>query len=760
MRATLRPEKLPVLVLILLAFAAALGCTRTPQEKEAKFLENGKSYLLRKDYRRAALQFKNAVQVMPRDADAYYQLGLAELADGNLTAAVNALRKATELNPGHAAAQVKLAELMALSGIKDVAEDGKKRMEDVLRSSPDNVDALDALAINEIQLGKWQDAQAHLQQALDKFPQSLNSAVALAKLDLRQRDPKGAEEVLKKAVKDAPRSPEAATALGQFYIMTSRWNEAEGQFQAALKINPKFGLGLVGLASAQIRVGHKDQAEQTYRVLSALPERAYRHLYAAYLLQEGKRDAAIKEFERVAKQDPGDRDARTRLVAAYLLANKLQDAERVLTTALKTNPKDVDALLQRSQILLRSGKQKEAEGDVGKVLQYQPDSARGHYLLSEVYRARGDSLRERQEIDEAVHFDPSFLKARIDLAEILLEKNSAKAALDTLDAAPDQQKRILALVIQRNWALLAIGDQAEARKWVDRGLRVARAPDLLTQDSILKLRQRNYAGARASASEVLKRDPEDLPALRVVAASYVAQKQPAAALRALQEQAAKYPKSVAIQQFVGEWLLSRGELVQARAAFTAARAANPNSTDVNMALAQVSVSEGKLDEARKRLTDILSSNSANPEAHLWLGTIEAKAGNYGPAIEHFRKVLEADDTNVPALNNLAYLLANFANHADEALGFAQRARELAPNNVDTEGTLGWVLYRKGLYEIARKYLQQAVTEDGENSTQNAAIRRYHLGMAYLKLGDQESALKAMASALKINPNLRETETTN
>jgi len=130
---------------------------------------------------------------MPGDAEAHYQLGLSNLGAGRLRQAVNELKKATELSPGVAGAQVKLAELMALSGIKDVVQDGQKRMLDVLRNAPDNIDALDALALTEVQLDKWQDAEKHLEEALDKFPQSVKSAVALARLNLARHDLKGAE---------------------------------------------------------------------------------------------------------------------------------------------------------------------------------------------------------------------------------------------------------------------------------------------------------------------------------------------------------------------------------------------------------------------------------------------------------------------------------------------------------------------------------------------------------------------------------------
>jgi len=716
--------------------------------------------MLQKDYARAALQFQNAIQVMPRDAEAQYQLGLAELAAGQIMSAVNTLRKATELNPGHAGAQVKLAEIMALSGIKEVVREGQHRVQDVLRNSPGNIEALDTLALSEIQLGQLQDAQAHLEEALREAPQSIASVVALAKLYLSKRDLPAAEEVLKKAVQSAPQLPEAATALGQMYILTGKWNAAEGQFRAALKINPKFALAMVGDAMTEIGMGHKDRAEDAYRKLSTAPEKQYRHLYAAYLFQEGKHDSAIKELERLARQDPGDREARTRLIAAYVLVNRSQDAEKILAAALKSNSNDLDALLQRSQISIRAGKSKEAEADLAQVLHYQPDSARCHYLLANVYRARGNSIREQHELGEAIRFDPRFLAARIELAQSLIVANSAKNALGILDNAPDNQKRVLGFIIQRNWALLALDEQAEVRKWVNQGLALVHSPDLLMQDSILKLKQRDYAGARVDAGEVLQKDPEDVRALRVIAASYVAQKQPAAAVKALQDHASKHPKSAAAQQFLGEWLMANGDRAQARAAFLAAKTANPNSSVTDMALARLDISEGKLDDARKTITAILSSNNPAVEPLLWLGSIEVKLGNYTVAIEHFRKVLQEDDSNLSALNNLAYLLANFAHDPEEALAFAQKARELAPDSADAQGTLGWVFYRKGLYSIALKHLREAVAKDGESSAPNAAIRKYHLAMAYLKLGERDSGLKAMQAALKIDPKLPQTEIDN
>ena len=185
-----------MLAVILLVLTIASGCARFTKHNEAWFLGRGKQQLAGKDYARAVLEFQNAAKAAPNDAEPYYQLGIALLDSGRPNEAVAALMKATQLNANHVGAQVKLAELMAMSGNRNAIAAGEKRMRAVLSASPDNVDALDALAIAEFQLGKPEDAEKHLQQALEKLPQNLKSSVILAKLDVARRDPKGAEEVL------------------------------------------------------------------------------------------------------------------------------------------------------------------------------------------------------------------------------------------------------------------------------------------------------------------------------------------------------------------------------------------------------------------------------------------------------------------------------------------------------------------------------------------------------------------------------------
>ena len=717
----------------------------------AKFLGDGQKQLEKKDYPRAILQFKNAIQAKPKEAEPYYQLGLAYLASGDVRKAFASLDRTIKLNPKHTGAQLKLAELMSTSRDKKYLADAEKYATQVLTASPDNVDALNTLAFTELKLGKPDDAEQHLQLALQKFPASLLTSVNLARLKVSQKDLKGAEEVLKQAVAQAPKSPEPAEALGQLYSVMGRSPEAEQQFRAALAINPKYGPALRDLGALQVRTGQTGPAEQTYKQLSAMHEKEFKPLYALYLFRAGRHAEAIAEFQRLAKDDPADRNIRTALVQAYLAVNRTADAEKVLGDALGKNGKDVDALLQRSRIYLVSGKYTEAQADLTQVLGFRRDSAEAHHMLSKVHQARGDAANRQQELTEALRVNPAYLPARLELADVLVATNAARSALSLLNETPERQKGLAQVAIQRNWALLASGDIAELRTEIDRMLAVARVPEVLLQDAALKLSQKDFIGARPPLEEVLKRNPGELRALGLLMRSYAGQKQPAAGLQKAKEYAAQAPKSAPVQVFLGRVLLNSGDAAEGRKAFEGAKAAAPDYFPADLALAQLDIAEGKGDTARKSLTALIDRKAGRVEAHVLLASLDSRVGNQAAAIEHYRKVLEIDPRNAGALNDLAYLLAENASQPDEALKYAEQAKEIAPASPEVDDTLGWIYFRKGIYPTAVKYLESSTAKS------STAVRRYHLAMAYLKAGDVKRGQQTLEAALKIDSKLPEAQ---
>ena len=102
----------------------------------------------------------------------------------------------------------------------------------------------------------------------------------------------------------------------------------------------------------------------------------------------------------------------------------------------------------------------------------------------------------------------------------------------------------------------------------------------------------------------------------------------------------------------------------------------------------------------------------------------------------------------------AYLSISSTPVASPPTALAQRANQLAPDRSTIADTIGWVLFRKGMYQTASKHLEAAVAQTGLEP-EDAARRRYHLAMTYLKLGDRQRGTHMLDSALKLGPSLPE-----
>jgi len=505
----------------------------------------------------------------------------------------------------------------------------------------------------------------------------------------------------------------------------------------------------MGLAAVQMSAKRMDEAEKIYKQLANLPEKAYKPLHAMFLYQFGSREAALAEFESLAKSDPTDREARARLVAAYLGMKRSPEAESVLAAALKQNPKDTDALLQRAEMRLRSGKVDDSEKDLREILHFRPDSARAHLMLGVVYRAKNLENSQRDELQQAVRLDPTLLQARLALEMSFLSAKQAKAALNVMDQAPDGQKNQLQWLVGRNWALMLLGNLQEAKSGIERALQAGRPPEAVYQNAVLRLLQRDSVGARAQVEELLKRDVADVRVAQLLMETYAAQQDVAKGLDRLKELVAAHPNSAPLQHLLGQWYSRSGNLAGSQKAFEAAKAADQHFVPADLSLAEIDIREGRNDAARQRLGPVITANPRNVAALLLSARAEEAAGDHASVIARYRAVLNADSSNLIALNNLAYVLA--ADNPDEALKFAQQAAEKAPDSPFVQDTLGWIYYRKGLYTMAVRYLKNAVDKE------STPRRQFHLGMSYLKVGDQLTGQKIVREALQKDPNLAKTE---
>lgn len=722
------------------------GCSRSPQQQYAEALRKGQESFAKKNFLEATVFFQKASNASPKEAEPYYQLGLAAIALGDSSAAAGFLQKAIALNPEHRQATLSLAELYAHSSHKPTMDEGRRLAQAVLSAASDDRKAVNILALLDLRAGDAKSAATRLEAVRKRDPNDVETLINLARVRMAEGNRSGAEEMLRNATASVPANATAFFALADFYNMMGDQPKAVDSYTRGLQLEPDHGPALAALAKLHAKAGRQQDAETLFARAAQSPNRRFRYVHAAYLLESGQKDKAIEEFARLFQAAPEDRVARTNLINAYLAAGRIGDAEELLAKAISKNAKDTDALLQRARIHLSRNRPDAAQSDLRLVLEYQGDSAEAHYLTAQVHRFHNLENLQQQELTEALRLNPQHLAARLELSRLLIGKDP-QGALRILDAAPDEQRQETALRVQRTWPLLELNRIEEARSAIA-SMIDQENPEVMLQDAVLRMQQRDFAGAQAGAQKVLAKNPADLRAIELILRSYAGEKRAAEGLALIRRHASQHRNIASVQLLLGRIEMQAGNAVQARAAFETAKQAEPQSTEADWSLVDLDLAERKLDDARRRLTPLLNG-PGKIAATAKLGLVEQAAGNYHAASEHYKKVLDSNPRALLPLNSLAYILAEFLNKPTEALRYAQAAKEIAPDNAGVDDTLGWTYYRMGLYPGAVRHLELAVRREP------TALRHAHLAMAYAKNGDRLRARQALDRAMKMDPNLPE-----
>lgn len=143
------------------------------------------------------------------------------------------------------------------------------------------------------------------------------------------------------------------------------------------------------------------------------------------------------------------------------------------------------------------------------------------------------------------------------------------------------------------------------------------------------------------------------------------------------------------------------------------------------ALSGVFVDLKQIDKAAEQLQVLLKENPKNPTYYNDLGFIWADHDmNLEEAEKMIRKALELDEIDRKAMN---------------------LPEELDKPNAAYLDSLGWVLFRKGDYKGARKYLEEAVSQEEGRHIEIMD----HLAEALIKLGEVDEAIKIWEDALTV-----------
>jgi tetratricopeptide (TPR) repeat protein len=504
------------------------------------------------------------------------------------------------------------------------------------------------------------------------------------------------------------------------------------------------------LAELDLHQGRKDLAQQVLEgARNNLKDNpaGYRMLGNFYLGQ-GEWDKAATEFASLHSEHPNDADVTKSYIEALIQLNRLNDAEKLNDTLLKNSPSDEGGLTFRGEILVRQGKPTDAITVLASVVKAAPQNALAHYHLGLAYAAASNFGQAQSQWQDAARLSPNAVEPERAIAALALRQRDFSLLTVTSQRLMQIEPRSSEGYLFHAQALLANGDNAGAKADLNKAAEIApRDPAPLIQMGHLLMASKQFDEASKFYSQALVLNPSTSQALAGLVNIDLERKQPAQALRRVQEQLARVPANASLYTLLGQVEFHNQDTGKAEEAFEKAVDLDKHDIQALLLLGNAQVARGALDQAIASYQRGIQDNPREVTLYVSLGSLFERRGDWQHAQDLYQKALQVQPDYPLAANNLAYLMLEHGGNVNVALTLAQTGRRGLPNVPGSADTLGWAYYYQGAYTSAIDTLQQAVDEDPKNPNFH-----YHLGMAYEKANNYAMAKKQLEYTLQISPN--------
>jgi len=765
----------------LLAIVALLSASCGKEQSAQQYLQRGMTLYDEGNLVKARLEFKNALQIDPKDAEAWLMLAKVAEQQQEWRSAYSAYAKTVELTPGNHEARIKLGNLLLAGNNVDEA---LAEADAVLATNPKNPAALALRGSATLRQGNSDAALTDAVAALQQAPEQRDALALVAQIRIQQDDFPAAKQALETALAVHSDDQRLMLALAGVSERLGDSQRTTSILRQLIEREPADLTHRTRLALYLAASGQADAAEQVLRdAVDALPGEVQPKLQLVELLratQDG--DAAARALDSFIAADPSDNElsfalatirtqagdieqaqqvyrelierdgdglaglrARGKLAALLLAQGQVDDASALAAEVLAKDDQDADALLIRAAIALQDNDADQAIGDLRTILKNQPESIGALRLLAQAHVARQELALAEDALKKAIELAPDDPASYLQLAGLRARAGD-----------PDGAGLILEQLLSRdpNSAVAQTALAQVQQGQPDTDALEATAQQILDSRpehplgyylSGLVLQRRGQLEASVEQFETaLDKEPKAAEPLVALARSLLALERYDQAEQRLRQALDGSADNIVATNLLGEVYLAAGRLADARAQYDKAIAQRPGAPLAYERVARLQVADGDAAAAVDTLTTGIEATKGSQLLVSALPPVLEQAGRYEEAIDAYEAVLAANPNADAAANNLAMLLAN--HRADDTESLA-RARTLVQRFEGSEqtpflDTLGWVYYRSGDYQRAAEVLEQ-VQATGETTPE----RQFHLGMAYLKLGKADDAKPLLAAAV-------------
>ena len=768
--------------LILCAFQLAACSSR--EQRAQRYYENGMSYLEKKDYAKARIELRNALQLREDMVDAWRALAKIDEHDRNAQSLLASLRRIAELDDKDVAARAQLGRLYLAAGavqealkVTNAAEELDPQNASVLalkaavllrlrddggavrtanralQIDPGNTDATVILAAEQFKQSDFDGALKTLASITDARQNDLGILLLKVNIFNRKGDLAQVESLLRQLIALHPDQPGFRRELIKFYVAHKRPQDAEKELRAAVAANPtdvNVEGELVNFLASQNGLGAA-RAELVTRINAGGQVFPFQIALAKLDFAQGNVAESTKLLEDLIKtSSPSDAiTARTTLAQMYMARNNVAAAEPLLSEILAADSRNIEALRLRAGIRVDRNQFDDAIADLRRALNDQPRSPALLVSLALAYERSGSvELADKSFADamRASNFAPAFGLNYVAFLERRGLSEQAESVLVQLAGRNPNNAAVLSALARIK---LARQDWVGAHQAADAIQNISGKSGIADQiHGAAFSGQNKFSDSVAVLQDAYSANPNAVQPLAALVDAYLKAQQPDNAQAFLESVLKANPANAEALVLMGSVQLIKNNPTQAQKYFETAIKQQPTNTSGYSALANLYMRQNKVDDALKTIRAGLEQQPKNFALRLSLAGILELKRDYEAAIAEYDSLLKDQPGSMIVANNLASLLTD---HRSDAAS-VDRAKTLALLLKNSQvpqfkDTLGWVAYQQRDYNAAIAYL-----EDAAAKLPNVALVRYHLGMSYLAVGQNAKATDEFNKARSLAPN--------
>ena len=360
-------------------------------------------------------------------------------------------------------AKNEIAAQRLLEGKKDEA---KTIIDEILAKDERNTEALLKQAGLKIDGGEFDDAIRDLRIVLDDEPQSAPARMLMATAFERKGDVALAESQMAQAVEDSEFGAKQANIFAKFLIRNGEQTRAENVLVESLAKNPGDLDNLKFLAAIRLLKQDWRGAEEVAKIIDNIDDRdpvVNRILGAAYTGLEDY-SGAIDALEAENERAPLAARPLTTLVAAYMQADRADEAEEMLRGIIEKNTDNYAARMLLARVLVAQKKNDDARGVLTSAIEQEPTEFAGYEALYRLHIMEGRRDEAKALVERGLEAAPDSDGLKVIKADGLLAEGQEEEALliyeDILSRRPNDR------LVANNYAslLTKLRDDAASRQ--------------------------------------------------------------------------------------------------------------------------------------------------------------------------------------------------------------------------------------------------------------------------------------------------------